>query len=89
MTNNELLSSWINAGVRMTSPLAVAITFLSITVTCVVFRSESVDKAISIWKGMLGFNVFAIYSVASGLCQTYTKTLLINGMEFVQGGVLL
>jgi hypothetical protein len=79
----------MKAGVRMAEPLAVAITFLSVTVAWVVFRAESVTQAISIWKGMIGRNGFAIPSVVSGFCQTCTQTTLITGMEFVQGGILL
>lgn len=80
---------WMKAGVRMAEPLAVAITFLSVTVAWVVFRAESVGQAISIWKGMIGLNGFAIPSVVSGFCQTCTQTTLITGMEFVQGAILL
>jgi len=80
---------WMKAGVRMAKPLAVAITFLSVTVAWVVFRAESVTQAISIWKGMIGLNGFAIPSVVSGFCQTCTQTTLITGMEFVQGAILL
>jgi len=80
---------WMKAGVRMAEPLAIAITFLSVTVAWVVFRAESVGQAISIWKGMIGLNGFAIPSVMSGFCQTCTQTTLITGMEFVQGAILL
>jgi D-alanyl-lipoteichoic acid acyltransferase DltB (MBOAT superfamily) len=80
---------WMKAGVKMAEPLAIAITFLFVTVAWVVFRAESVTQAISIWKGMLGINGFAIPSVVSGFCQTCAQTTLITGMEFVQGAILL
>jgi len=81
--------AWMKAGVKMSEPLAIAITFLSVTVAWVVFRAESVDQAISVWKGMIGLNGFAIPSVVSGFCQACTQTTLITGMEIVQGGILL
>jgi alginate O-acetyltransferase complex protein AlgI len=80
---------WMKAGVRMSEPLAIAITLLSVTAAWVVFRAESVTQAISIWKGMLGLNGFAIPSVVSGFCQACTQATLITGMEFVQGAILL
>lgn len=80
---------WMKAGIKMSEPLAIAITFLSVTVAWVVFRAESVGQAISIWMGMIGLNGFAIPSVVSGFCQTCTQTTLITGMEFVQGAILL
>ena len=80
---------WMKAGARMAEPLSVAITFLSVTVAWVVFRAESVGQAISIWKGMIGLNGFAIPSVMTGFCQTCTQATLITGMEFVQGAILL
>jgi alginate O-acetyltransferase complex protein AlgI len=80
---------WTKTGNRMSEPVAIAITFLSVTVAWVVFRAESVKQAISIWKGMIGLNGFAIPSVVSGFCQACTQTTLITGMEIVQGGILL
>jgi hypothetical protein len=73
----------------MSEPVAITITFLSVTAAWVVFRAESVGQAISIWKGMAGGNGFAIPSVAAGICQACTQATLITGMEFVQGGILL
>lgn len=80
---------WMKAGVRMAEPLAITITFLSVTAAWAVFRAESVTQAISIWKGMIGVNGFAIPSVVSEFCQTCTQATLITGMEFVQGAILL
>ena len=80
---------WTKTGNRMSEPVAITITFLSVTVAWVVFRAESVKQAISIWKGMIGLNGFAIPSVVSGFCQACTQTTLITGMEIVQGGILL
>jgi alginate O-acetyltransferase complex protein AlgI len=80
---------WMKCGIRMPEPAAITLTFLSVTVAWVVFRAESVGQAVSIWKGMIGLNGFAIPSVVSGFCQSCTQTTLISGMELVQGGILL
>jgi D-alanyl-lipoteichoic acid acyltransferase DltB (MBOAT superfamily) len=80
---------WTKADIRMSEPVAITMTFLSVTAAWVVFRAESVGQAISIWKGMIGANGFAIPNLAAGICQSCTQTTLITGMEFVQGGILL
>lgn len=80
---------WAKTGHRMPQPLAIAITFLSVTVAWVVFRAESVNQALSVWKGMVGINGLAIPGTVSWICKTCTQTTLINGMELVQFGVLL
>lgn len=80
---------WIKSGLKISEPLAITITFLSVTSAWVVFRAETVDQALSIWKGMAGLNGFAIPSIASGFCQSCIQTSLITGIEFIQGAILL
>ena len=80
---------WSKTKYELPDPLAIACTFLSVTAAWVVFRAESVGQAISIWKGMLGANGFAIPNVVAGICQSCTQTTLISGMEFIPGGILL
>ncbi len=80
---------WTKADIRMYEPVAITITFLSVTAAWVVFRAESVGQAISIWKGMIGVNGFAVPNVAAGICQSCIQTNIITGMEFVQGSILL
>jgi alginate O-acetyltransferase complex protein AlgI len=80
---------WGKAGFKMSETTGIATTFISVTVAWVMFRSESVAQAISIWKGMVGLNGFAIPSVASGICRTCTQTSLITGVELLQAALLL
>jgi D-alanyl-lipoteichoic acid acyltransferase DltB (MBOAT superfamily) len=80
---------WTKTGLRLTESLAITITFLAVTVAWVMFRSESVNQALSIWKGMTGLNGFSLPGVVSGFCQLCTQTTLITGIEFMQGGILL
>lgn len=80
---------WTKADIRMSEPVAITITFLSVTTAWIAFRAESVGQALSIWKGMIGANGFAVPNIAAGVCQSCTQATLITGMEFVQGGILL
>jgi alginate O-acetyltransferase complex protein AlgI len=80
---------WMKAGTPISKPLAIAITYCCVTLAWVLFRSQTINQAFSIWKGMAGFNGFAIPAVLAGLCQPCTQTSLISGIELAQFGILL
>lgn len=80
---------WQASKRELPDSMAIALTFISVTVAWVVFRATSMEQALSIWKGMIGANGIAMPSMISGLCQTCTQTSLITGMEMIQGAMLL
>jgi len=80
---------WVKAGFKMPETAAVTTTFISVTVAWTIFRADTVGQALSIWKGMIGLNGFAIPSIASGICRACTQTSLITGAELLQASVLL
>ena len=80
---------WQTSKVELPDSLAMAVTFITVTIAWVVFRAESLEQALSIWKGMIGANGIAMPSMISGFCQTCSQTSLITGMEVIQGAILL
>lgn len=80
---------WVRLGGRMNDVLAIAFTFISVTAAWVIFRADSIERAISMWKGMLGLNGFAVPYAMSGVCLSCSQTALFTGFELVQGGILL
>jgi D-alanyl-lipoteichoic acid acyltransferase DltB (MBOAT superfamily) len=80
---------WSKSGIELPDPLAITVTFLAVSVAWVMFRSVSVLQAISIWKGMLGFNGLALPRVFAELCDSCEQSSLINGVEWIVGGILL
>jgi len=80
---------WTQTGVHLPKSVAWACTFLSVTAAWVVFRSESVAQALSIWEGMAGLNGFSVPLIAADSCQNCITTTLITGIEIIQYIVLL
>lgn len=80
---------WQKLEIELPESLGIAVTFSSVTIAWVVFRCESIEQTLSIWKGMIGKNGIAMPSMISGFCQTCTQTSLITGMEVIQGAILL
>lgn len=80
---------WMKTGLRLAEPMAMTVTFLSVSVAWVLFRADSVAQALSIWQGMLGLNGMAMPGIAAGLCQSCAQASLITGIELIWGGILL
>ena len=80
---------WSKSGIELPDPLAITVTFLAVSVAWVMFRSASVLQAISIWKGMLGFNGLAVPRVFAGLCDSCAQASQIKGAEWIVGGILI
>lgn len=80
---------WKTSKIELPDGIAIAMTFLSVTIAWVLFRAESLEQAFSIWKGMIGINGISLPSMVAGICPTCTQTSLITGMELIQGAMLL
>ena len=70
---------WSRAGFRMPKVLAWFITFQFVNAAWVLFRAPTIDIAAQVYKGMLGFNGFAVPSQVQnfipGNLPIYTYTL--------------
>jgi D-alanyl-lipoteichoic acid acyltransferase DltB (MBOAT superfamily) len=80
---------WQTSKIELPDGLAMAITFISVAIAWVVFRTESFEQALSIWKGMIGVNGIAMPNILAGFCPTCTLTSLITGTEVIQVAILL
>jgi D-alanyl-lipoteichoic acid acyltransferase DltB (MBOAT superfamily) len=80
---------WQRSKIELPDSLAMAVTFISVAIAWVVFRAESLEQALSIWKGMMGVNGIAMPNIFAEFCPTCTQTSLITGTEVIQVAILL